>query len=226
MRGTRHLRTPYCYVWDDKILRKICPVEASLLSHIPSICLSIPIKWLILILFQVLREWRGRIMPSINGSQMRSVIFCNLFHHIDGDSLGIIITWSSGSLLWITISNNYIYMTPETRGGLNMKKTCFMVTGIFYPSYLLKNLVITWPFLNQYSRIRGTLSPRTHQYFIFFIRLYDHYKYLRCRGTKYIISYPDMKYPVISPIKTPYGPCTIMLIPETWMTCILKFTSI
>ena len=67
MRQIRNFCTPYCCIWDDKNLCKMCPVVPSCLSHMPCIFLSIYRNRLFIILFQGIWLSIGRIMPRIKG---------------------------------------------------------------------------------------------------------------------------------------------------------------
>ena len=77
---------------------------------------------------------------------MRSAILCNLFCHLDGNSIRSIITWASEGIWWITCHNYSIYVSPSSGEGLNIKRPCLMVTGILCPYDLVNCLVIHWTF--------------------------------------------------------------------------------
>ena len=154
MRGTMHFFTPYCHIWDDRSLWKICPVAPLQLYYMSRICLSISRNRLLLLTFQVLWLKIRGIIPIIKGSYMGldqkyaptdivktiSAILCNFFHHLYGEIHGSISTWSKDGLLWITCSNYSIDMYPSSGYWIHTTKPWFMVTGILCPSDLVK-----WP---------------------------------------------------------------------------------
>ena len=158
-------------------MRKICPVAPSQLSHMPHIWISISRNLLIILLLQRHNSIKWKYNESNKGSfmglhqidvptgtvKMRSTIVYNLIHHIDGNSLGSIITWFSEVILWITHSNYSISISPESWGRIHMNKPCLVVTGIFCPSYLIKFPVIYWNVLNQSYGVRGTSFSLPHQ---------------------------------------------------------------
>ena len=151
---------------------------------------------------------------------------CDFFGHLYGNSLWSIITLASEGLLFITHYNYSVAMSPAEGGGIYMKKPCLMVTVIFSPYDLVNCRLIIWPFLNQASGVMVTSLPRFRQEFIHSSRLSDCFRSIRCRGTNDSISSPDMTTYVIIPLENPSAPCAIICVPATWMTCILKVTSI
>ena len=154
------------------------------------------------------------------------VILWNLFLSLYGKSLGSISTWSSEGLLCIPCYNYSILVSPESGGGLHIKKPCLMVTCIMCPSNWVKWPVINWSFLNHSSSVKVTYSPLSQQESVHSSRLSYNWIALRCRGINDSIYSPDIKPSVISPIDNSSVPCPIMHIPVAQMTYILKYPSI
>ena len=146
--------------------------------------------------------------------------------YIYGNSLGSINILDSEGLLLITCYNSSIDVSPTVVGGINMKKPCLMITGVLWPSDWVNWPGITLPFFSNSYGVRCSSPPRPHQEFIHSSRLSHHCRALRCRGKNYSIYYMGLIPSVISPLDNPSVPCSIMSVPATWMTCILKAPSV